>query len=157
MKTIQGDKPERSIAMQLRDVMTRDIQEIPPEATLKKAAETMRSLDVGALPVCENNRVIGMLTDRDIAMRAVAEGRDPNQTKVRDAMTGQLVYCYEDDTVENAAKLMEEKQIRRLPVMDRNQRLCGIVSLGDLATRNRDDRLSGEVLERVSEPNVPHA
>jgi CBS-domain-containing membrane protein len=72
-------------------------------------------------------------------------------------MTRELIYCYEDDTVENAAKLMEEKQIRRLPVMDRNQCLCGIVSLGDLATRNRDDRLSGEVLERVSEPKVQHA
>ena len=143
--------------MQLRDVMTRDIQDIPPEATLKQAAETMRSLDVGALPVCENNRVIGMLTDRDIAMRAVAEGYDPNEAHVRDAMTGELIYCYEDDTVENAAKLMEEKQIRRLPVMDRNQRLCGIVSLGDLATRTRDDRMSGEVLEQVSEPNRPHA
>ena len=143
--------------MQLRDVMTRDIQDIAPEATLKDAAETMRSLDVGALPVCENDRVIGMLTDRDIAMRAVADGRDPNQTRVRDAMTGELIYCYEDDSIESAVKLMEEKQIRRLPVMDREQHLCGIVSLGDLATRIRDDRLSGEVLERVSEPNVPHA
>jgi CBS domain-containing protein len=143
--------------MLLRDVMTREIQDIPPEATLKQAAEAMRSLDVGALPVCQNNTVIGMITDRDIAVRAVADGRDPNQAHVRDAMTRELIYCYEDDTVENAAKIMEEKQIRRLPVMDRNQCLCGIVSLGDLATRNRDDRLSGEVLERVSEPKVQHA
>lgn len=143
--------------MQLRDVMTQDIQDIPPGATLKQAAQTMRSLDVGALPVCENNKVIGMITDRDIATRAVAEGRDPGEAQVRDAMTGELIFCYEDDTVENAAAIMEEKQIRRLPVMDRNQRLCGIVSLGDLATRNRDDRLSGEVLERVSEPKMPHA
>jgi CBS domain-containing protein len=143
--------------MLLREVMTRDIQDVAPEATLKQAAEAMRSLDVGALPVCQNNKVIGMITDRDIAVRAVAEGRDPNQAQVRDAMTGELIYCYEDDTVESAARLMEEKQIRRLPVMDRNQCLCGIVSLGDLATRNRDDRLSGEVLERVSEPKVQHA
>lgn len=143
--------------MLLRDVMTRHIQDVRPEATLKWAAEAMRSLDVGALPVSDNNRLVGMITDRDITVRAVADGRDPNDAKVRDAMTGELVYCYEDESVERAAKLMEERQIRRLPVMDRGGRLCGIISLGDLATRNRDDRLSGEVLERVSEPNVPHA
>ena len=143
--------------MQLRDLMTRSVQDIPPAATLKEAAEKMRSLDIGALPVCDNNQLVGMITDRDITVRAVADGRDPNQAKVRDAMTGQLAYCYEDEDVQKAVKLMEEKQIRRLPVFDRNQRLCGIVSLGDIATRTHDERLSGEVLEQVSEPNIPHA
>lgn len=143
--------------MQLRDVMSHEIHDIPPEAPIKQAAEQMRSFDIGALPVCERGRVVGMITDRDIAVRAVAEGRDPSQSKVGDAMSRELIYCYEDDTVESAAKLMEEKQIRRLPIMDRNHQLCGIVSLGDLATRNRDERLSGEVLERVSEPKMPHA
>lgn len=143
--------------MKLKDVMTCDIQDIEPDASLKRAAETMRSLDVGALPVCESNRLTGMITDRDIAIRAVADGRDPNQTKVRDAMSGPLYYCFEDEDVEKAVKLMEEKQIRRLPVLDRNHNLCGIVSLGDLATRMHDDRLSGEVLERVSEPNIPQS
>lgn len=143
--------------MKLKDVMTRDIQDIAPDCSLKRAAETMRALDVGALPVCENKRLTGMITDRDIAIRAVADGRDPNQTNVRDAMSGSLIYCYEDEDISKAVKLMEEKQIRRLPVLDRNHQLCGIVSLGDLATRVRDDRLSGEVLERVSEPGFTQA
>jgi CBS domain-containing protein len=142
--------------MQLRDVMTPAMQEIEPNATLMEAASRMKSLDVGAMPVCENDRLIGMITDRDITVRAVAEGRDPRQTKVRDAMTRDVCFCYADDSVESAAKLMEEKQVRRLPVFDRKGgRAIGIVSLGDLAVRNRDDRLSGEVLERVSEPTAP--
>jgi CBS domain-containing protein len=143
--------------MQLKDLMTHSVENVPPGATLKEAAEKMRSLDIGALPVFENDKLVGMITDRDIAVRAVADGRDPNEATVRDAMTGQLLYCYEDEDVERAAKLMEEKQIRRLPVFDRSQRLCGIVSLGDIATRVHDERLSGEVLEQVSEPNIPHA
>jgi len=137
--------------MQLKDVMTCDIHEVAPGATLKEAASVMRSLDVGALPVCENNRLVGMITDRDIAIRAVAEGRDPNGTTVRDAMTGPLVFCHDDEEVTAAVTLMEERQIRRLAVLDRGERLCGMVSLGDLATRVQDDRLSGEVLGRVSE------
>jgi len=136
--------------MQLKNVMTRDIQDINPDSTLKNAAEKMRALDVGALPVCENDKLIGMITDRDITIRAVAEGCDPNRSKVRDVMSGSLLYCYEDDDITAAVKLMEQKQIRRLPVFDHSQRLCGIVSLGDLATRIHDDRLSGEVLESVS-------
>jgi CBS domain-containing protein len=143
--------------MRLKDVMTRHVQDIAPEATLREAAEKMRSLDVGALPVCDAGQLVGVITDRDIAVRAVADGRDPNRTSVRDAMTGQVCYCYDDEDVRRAVELMEARQIRRLPVYDRAQRLCGIVSLGDIATRGRDECLSGEVLERVSEPNIPHA
>jgi CBS domain-containing protein len=143
--------------MQLKDVMTRNVEDIPPQATLKQAAEKMRSLDIGALPVCENNKLVGMITDRDITVRAVAAGQDPNRAQVCDAMSSQLFFCYEDEDVRKAAELMEQKQIRRLPVFDRNQHLCGIVSLGDIATRIRDDQLSGEVLEQVSEPKIQHA
>jgi CBS domain-containing protein len=143
--------------MLLRDVMTRSIENIPAEATIAQAAEKMRSLDVGALPVCQNEKLVGVITDRDIAIRAVANGRDPKATCVSDAMSNDLFYCYEDETVESAAKLMEQKQIRRLPVFDRNNRAVGIVSLGDLAVRTHNDQLSGEVLERVSEPSQPHA
>ena len=143
--------------MQLRDVMTRQVHEIPPDASLKDAAEIMRACDIGALPVCEKDKLIGMITDRDITVRAVAEGQDPNRSNVRQAMSQQTFFCYEDEDVQKAAQLMEEKQIRRLPVFDRQQRLCGIVSLGDIATRIHDDRLSGEVLEQISEPNQPHA
>ena len=143
--------------MQLKDVMTRKVQDIGPQASLKEAAEKMRTLDIGALPVCENDKLVGMITDRDIAVRAVAQGQDPNRATVRDAMTGQMFFCYEDEDVQKAAKLMEEKQIRRLPVFDRSKRFCGIVSLGDIATRIHDEHLSAQVLEQVSEPAIPHA
>ena len=143
--------------MRLRDVMTARIEDIPADATLMQAAEKMKLLDIGALPVRENDRLVGMITDRDIAVRAVAEGRDPQKMPVREAMSRDICFCYEDESVESAAKLMEEKQIRRLAVFDRSQRPIGMVSLGDLAVRNHDDRLSGKVLERVSKPSQPNA
>jgi CBS domain-containing protein len=143
--------------MLLRDLMTAKIEDIPADATLMQAAEKMKLLDIGAIPVRENDRLVGMITDRDIAMRAVAEGRDPKKMRVREAMSRDICFCYEDESVESAAKLMEEKQIRRLPVFDRSEHAIGIVSLGDLAVRNHDDRLSGEVLERVSKPSQPNA
>jgi len=143
--------------MLLRDLMTARIEEIPADATLVQAAEKMKRLDIGAIPVRENDRLVGMITDRDIVVRAVAEGRDPKKMSVREAMSRDICFCYEDDGVESAAKLMEEKQIRRLPVFDRSERAIGIVSLGDLAVRNHDDRLSGKVLERVSKPGQPNA
>lgn len=143
--------------MLLRDVMTAKIEDIPADATLTQAAEKMKLLDIGALPVCENDRLIGMITDRDIAVRAVAEGHDPKKMPVREAMSRDICFCYEDESMESAAKLMEEKQIRRLPVFDRSERAIGMVSLGDLAVRNHDHRLSGEVLARVSKPSQPNA
>ena len=138
--------------MLLRDMMSARVEDIPADATLMQAAEMMKQLDIGAIPVRENDRLIGMITDRDITVRAVAEGRDPKQVPVRDAMSRDVWFCYEDQSVESAARLMEEKQIRRLPVFDRTERAVGIVSLGDLAVRNHDDRLSAKVLERVSTP-----
>ncbi|HEX2973205.1 MAG TPA: CBS domain-containing protein [Tepidisphaeraceae bacterium] len=132
--------------------MTRNLEEITPDTTLKDAAQKMKSRDVGALPVCQADKIVGIVTDRDITVRAVAEGRDPQQTSVAEAMTPDLIYCFEDEDVQKAAKLMEERQIRRLLVLDHNQRAVGIVSLGDLAIRGQDNRLSGEVVERISEP-----
>lgn len=143
--------------MQLRDIMTHDVQVIPPEASLKDAAREMKSQDVGALPVCRNDKLIGLITDRDIAVRAIAEGKNPDACCVSEAMTPGLIYCYEDDDVQKAMNLMEQRQIRRLPVMDHNQRLVGVVSLGDLATRQQNDRISGQVLQQVSQPSQPHA
>ena len=139
--------------MLLRDMMTAKIEDIPADATLMQAAKKMKLLDIGAIPVRENDRLVGMITDRDIAVRAVAEGRNPKEMPVREAMSPDICFCYEDESVESAAKLMEAKQIRRLPVFDRSERAIGMVSLGDLAVRNHDDRLSGEVLERVSRPS----
>ena len=141
--------------MKLKDIMSTEVEIVRPDASIQEAAEKMASLDVGALPVCKDGRLIGMLTDRDITLRAVAAGRDPSQMLASEAMTPSVAYCYEDDDVREAAKIMEEKQIRRLLVFDHDNCACGIISLGDIATRLRDEHLSSEVLERVSEPSQP--
>jgi CBS domain-containing protein len=138
--------------MLLKDIMTRGVTELPPGATLRDAADKMRSQDIGLISVCDGERFLGVLTDRDITVRAVAQGFDPNTTRVSDAMTPEVIYCFDDDDVQDAVKLMEQRQIRRLLVMDRAKHAVGVVSLGDIATRALNDRLSGEVLERVSEP-----
>ena len=117
--------------MKVREVMTRDVAVVHPDSTLQEAADRMRQLDVGPLPVCDNDRLVGMITDRDITVRSTAEGLDPWTAQVREAMTPEVVYCSEDDDVAEAARLMNEKQVRRLPVLDRNRRLVGIVSLCD--------------------------
>ena len=141
--------------MQVKDVMTRGAECVPSSATLQEAACKMKNLDVGPLPVCDNDRLVGMVTDRDITVRAVAEGQDPKSARVRDVLTPDVVYVFEDQDVFEATGLMEEHQIRRLVVLDRDKRLVGIVSLGDLAVKNADDALSGEALEQVSEPAQP--
>jgi len=138
--------------MKIKDIFTANPQCIGPETTLTIAAKRMKALDVGMLPVCEGDRLVGSITDRDITIRAVALGSNPNTTAVREAMTQDVIYCFDDDDIEGAAELMEEKQIRRLPVLTRSKRLVGIISLGDLAVRTQRERLVGEVLERVSEP-----
>jgi CBS domain-containing protein len=141
--------------MLLREVMTKGVECVGPDDSLLAAARKMRDLDVGPIPVCDNDRLAGVLTDRDIAIRAVAEGKHPATCKVRDVMTPDVVYCYEDEPVEDAERVMGEKQIRRLLVLNRDNRLVGIVSLGDLAVRTGDREQVGEVLHDVSEPAVP--
>lgn len=141
--------------MQVKNLMTKNAECTRPDATLQEAAQRMKSLDVGALPVCENDRLVGMVTDRDIAVRSVSEGHDPSQDRVRDIMTSGIVCCTEDQDVSDAARIMREKQIRRLPVLDGERRLVGIVSLGDLAVESGDERLVGEALEGISEPASP--
>jgi CBS domain-containing protein len=138
--------------MQLTDILSRDVETLPPDATVREAAQRMRSLDVGSLPVCDGSHLLGMITDRDITIRTIADGRDPAQTPVRDAMTPDVQYVFEDDDISKAAQLMEAKQIRRLPVVNHDKRLVGIVSLGDIA-RAGNDRLSGEALQQISDPN----
>jgi CBS domain-containing protein len=141
--------------MQLKEVMTREVEVISPEASIEEAARKMDQLNVGPLPVCDGSHLIGMLTDRDITVRATAAGKNPRTAHVRDAMTTDVLYCFDDQDVSEAARMMQAQQVRRLPVLDRSKRLVGIVSLGDLATDPDDDRLSGEVLEQVSEPARP--
>src|SRR5215210_8754906 len=103
--------------MQLKDVMTRDVEMVRPDSTLVEAARKMKDLDIGPIPVCDDNEILGMVTDRDIATRAVAEGRDPAHTLVRDVMTPDVLYCFEDQDVNEAARLMQQRQVRRLLVL----------------------------------------
>jgi len=115
----------------------------------------MKKLDIGPLPVCgDNDRLLGLVTDRDIVIRAVADARDLQETKVQDIMTPDIEYCHDDHPVEHAARLMREKQIRRLAVLNSDNRLVGIVSLGDLATETSEE-LAGNALEGISEPSAP--
>ena len=141
--------------MQLKDVMTRDVDVVQPETTLQAAAAKMDMLNVGVLPVCVGDQVVGMVTDRDITVRATAVAQDPQVAQVGDVMSRDVVSAYEDQEVGEAARLMQEKQIRRLVVLDRDGRLVGIVALGDLAVASGDDRLSGATLEQISEPSQP--
>jgi len=143
--------------MTLKDVMTPNPECVTPDDSLQDAARKMRNLDVGPLPICENDRLAGMITDRDIVVRAVAEGRNPQTTKVREVMTGEVIHGFDDQDVRGAARTMQERQVRRLLVLNRDKRLVGIVSLGDLATEaeSGDKQKAGEVLQDVSEPSQP--
>lgn len=138
--------------MQVSEVMTPDVEVVSPDLPLGDAARTMRNLDVGCLPVGENDRLVGMLTDRDIVIRAVADSRDPDRTSVRDCMSTDIVWCFDDSDVEEVAAMMEREQIRRLPVVNRDKRLVGIVSLGDVSTRTGNRQLAGEITREVSQP-----
>jgi CBS domain-containing protein len=138
--------------MQLREIMTTDVEMIPPESSVTEAARKMKSLDVGALPVCDGRRLLGMITDRDITVRATAEARDPDHTLVRDCMSPEIVYCFEDQDTKEAERIMQDKQIRRLPVLTRKKQLAGIVALGDLATKTGDIQEVGRTVREVSQP-----
>jgi CBS domain-containing protein len=136
--------------MQLREVMTTDVELITPDVSLKEAAAMMRDGDFGLLPIGENDRLVGTVSDRDITIRAVAAGKDPNTTSVREAMSQGVIYCFEDQSVEEAAALMGEKQIRRLPILNRDKRLVGVVAIGDLATDAKTEALGEEALSDIS-------
>jgi len=138
--------------MKIKDIITPNPHCISADLSLVEAAAEMKALDIGWLPICEHDRLIGTVTDRDITIRAVAGGFDPNITAVRQVMSCDIVYCFDDQNIESAAQIMEKNQIRRLPVLDRGKRLIGIVSLGDLAVRTGEENLAGRILECVSEP-----
>jgi FOG: CBS domain len=129
--------------MRISEVMTKNVEYLPPNATLKDAAQKMRELDCGFLPISneQGERLAGVITDRDITIRAVAEGLDPSQTKVSDVMSPHVDYCYAKDAVESATDIMSSKGIYRLVVLDepRSKRLCGVISLGDILRHNRED------------------
>jgi len=141
--------------MMISEAMTRDVTVASPDDTLQQAASAMAALDVGVLPVGANDRLVGMLTDRDIAVRAVAQGMSP-QTKVREVMSEEVMYCFEDEELETVTQNMGDLQVRRLPVLNRDKRLVGIVSLGDIAT-NSGDSLAGEALSGISQRGGEHS
>ena len=140
--------------MNVSDAMTRDVQIANPDQTIQEAAKLMASIDAGALPVGDKDRLVGMITDRDIAIRAVADGKGPD-TKVRDVMSKEVRYCFEDETVEAVSRNMGDQQVRRLPVVSRDKRLVGILSLGDVAT-TRDSSHAGQALKGISRPGGAH-
>ena len=135
----------------LKDVMSRDVKLVAPETTIREAAQQMRDGDFGMLPVAENDRMIGAISDRDIAIRAIADDKGP-ATTVREVMSEGICWAYEDDSVEQAAAIMSERQVRRLPVLDRDKRLVGIVSLGDFAVDSADIEPAAEALSGISQP-----
>ncbi|HEX6036366.1 MAG TPA: CBS domain-containing protein [Anaerolineales bacterium] len=139
--------------MKLSEIMTRDVVIMQPDDSLQSAAKKMRDLNIGFLPVCDGDNLLGVISDRDITIRALADGMDVNIMLGRDLMTTPAIYCFEDQDVSEAAKIMEENQIRRLVILSReDKRLAGVVSLGDLARNESTDR-SGQVLKKVSEPD----
>jgi CBS domain-containing protein len=139
--------------MKLSEIMTREVQILQPDDTLSLAAQKMRDYDIGFLPVCDGESLMGALTDRDIAIRALAGGMDINVMLGRDLMTTPAIYCFDDQDITEAAKVMGENQLRRLVILGReNQRVVGVISLGDLVRKGITD-LSGQVLQRVSEPD----
>jgi CBS domain-containing protein len=135
--------------MQVKDVMTEDVACVSPRTTIAEAAKLMRDRDIGALPIAEKNGVIGIVTDRDICCRVIAQGLDPETTAVSEVMSRNVATCFEDQELPEAAHIMEQRQVRRLPVMDRKRKLVGIMSLGDLS-QHAGYELTGEVEERIT-------
>jgi CBS domain-containing protein len=140
--------------MRVSEAMTRDVRLAQPGQTIRDAARIMADIDAGAVPVSENDRLVGMITDRDIAVRAVAAGKGPD-TPVREVMSQDVKYCYDDEDLDHVARNLGDIRVRRLPVVNRDKRLVGIVSLGDLALK--DERAAGKAVKGVSQHGGPHA
>lgn len=141
--------------MRINECMSRDVRVVDPDVTLKEAAMTMAEIDAGILPVGNDDRLVGILTDRDIAIRGIGQGRGP-ETKVADLMSPEIKYCFMDDDAEDVLNNLAEIQVRRLPVLDREKRLVGIVSISDLAGGDRAVHI-GEVLSEIARPSHQHS
>lgn len=137
--------------MKVSEAMTREVRLARPDQSIREVAQLMGELDIGAVPVEDNDRLVGMITDRDIAVRAIAEGRGPD-TQVRDVMTSDIKYCFDDQSIDEVTRNMGDLQVRRLPVVNRDKRLVGILSLGDLAVENQWADEAGEALSQISQP-----
>jgi CBS domain-containing protein len=141
--------------MKVREAMTPKVRTANPEQTICEAARLMAECDAGILPVGENDRLVGVITDRDIAIRAVAQGKSP-ETPVREVMSKQVLYCFEDEDLEHVAKNMGDVKVRRLPVLNRKKRLVGIVSVGDLAL-SANAQIAGRAVADISKPGGAHS
>jgi len=142
--------------MKVSDCMSRNVSVISPNDSILTAAKAMKQIDAGFLPVGEQGRLVGMITDRDIAIRAVAEGRNPH-TAVRDIMSSEVLYCFDDEEIAAVAENMADNKVRRLPVISRDKRLIGVISLGDLSHSDGGGRHAGTALGSISEPGGKHA
>ncbi|TDJ04587.1 MAG: CBS domain-containing protein [Deltaproteobacteria bacterium] len=137
--------------MQIQKFMTKNPEFISPQDSLSTAAEKMQKLDVGFLPVVDNGKLAGVITDRDLVIRGLANKWNPEQHQVKECMSETCYTCFEDDEVEQAVKAMEDKQIRRIPIVNRENKLVGVISVGDVACETHDQKLSGEIIEKISE------
>jgi CBS domain-containing protein len=135
--------------MEVREIMTSNVECLAPEANLKEIAEEMKSLDVGFIPICENDRLVGTVTDRDIVIRAVADGIDINTCKAREIMSREVVYAFEEDDVKSVAEKMCDKDVRRILILDKAKRLVGVVSIGDIS--KVEEKVSGKTLHDIIE------
>ncbi len=140
--------------MNIQDLMTKDVELIDPATTMRDAAQRMRDEDIGALPVGENDRLVGMVTDRDIVARGVASDRAPSECTVRDVMSEGVYYCFEDEDAQRASDVMAEHKVRRLPVLNRDKRLVGVIAMADLARGGAVDDALKQVSESTPEARV---
>jgi CBS domain-containing protein len=135
--------------MKVREIMTSNVECLSPESNLREIAQKMKSLDVGFIPVCENDRLVGTVTDRNIVIRAIAESRDINNTQARGVMTRDIVYAFEDEDVKDVAEKMRDKDVRRILILDKSKRLVGVVSIGDIS--KVEEKVSGKTLRDIAE------
>ena len=142
--------------MKVNEIMTHNAETISSEDNVVTAAEKMSTLEVGALPVWEGDELVGMITDRDITVRATARNLSPSNTLISQIMTPQVFYCFDDDDISEAAKIMEEKSVHRLLVLNSDYEPVGFISLSDIAVKSHDEHLTYKVIEKISEPACPH-
>jgi CBS domain-containing protein len=152
-KTLLPD--EGGVMEQVCDVMTRDVRVVSPKDSMQRAAQCMDELNIGVVPVCDGEKLLGVVTDRDIAVRGVAAGKSPERTPVTEVMSEHVRWCYEDQPIDEVLDEMSDTQIRRMPVVDRDKHLVGIVSLGDLAARGGDGTHVAQALRDISTPSQP--
>ena len=137
--------------MKVSEIMTRNVDCIGPETSIATAAERMRDRGIGFLPICHNDRLVGTVTDRDVTIQSVAQGRDPLKVPVLEIMNPQVFYCFEDDDIRKVGQYMQEKEVRRILILNPQKRLVGVVSIGDIAKASGEKQLAGETLGHIAE------